>query len=90
MQFVVLVIKLIMARAKTSRSTHKCVVLLIKAVFTPYRRAFARARKPSRIELLFTHKNDDFGAISITERSCASPSSKVESHISDRCLYYTG
>ena len=29
------------------------------------------ARKPYRIGLLFTHKNDDFGAISVTERSCA-------------------
>ena len=36
--------------------------------------------------LLFTHKNGDLGAISATEQSFASPISKVESHISDRCL----
>jgi len=66
MQCVVLVIKLIIALARTSRSTCKCVVLLIKAVFILYRRAFARARKPYRIELPFIHKNGDFRAISIT------------------------
>ena len=42
------------------------------------------AGSPPRIGLLFTHKNDDFGAISVTERSSAAPFSKVESHISDR------
>ena len=46
--------------------------------------ALARARKSYQIGLLFTHKNSDFGAISVTERSCAAPISKVESHISDR------
>ena len=37
---------------------------------------------------LFTHKNGDFGAISVAERSCAAPSpiSKVERYISDRFL----
>ena len=34
MQCVVLVIKLIIALARTSRSTCKCVVLLMKAVFS--------------------------------------------------------
>ena len=34
--------------------------------------------------LLFTHKNGDVGAISVTERSCVAPISKVERHISDR------
>ena len=38
---------------------------------------------------LFTHKNGDFGAVSVTERSCAAPISKLESRISDRCSYYT-
>ena len=38
-----------------------------------------------RIGLLFTHKIGDFSVLSVTERSCAVPSSKVESHISDRC-----
>ena len=90
MHCVVLVTKLIIALARTSRSTCKCVVLLIKAVFILYRIASARARKPYRIGLGFIHKNGDFRAICITERSCAVPISKVESHISDRCLYYTG
>ena len=36
------------------------------------------------IGLLFTHKNGDFGLISVTERSCAAPVSKVERYISDR------
>ena len=43
------------------------------------------ARKPYRIGLLFTHKNGDFGAISLTERSCAAPIFYAEGHISDRC-----
>ena len=30
-------------------------------------------RKPYQIALLFTHKNGDFGPISVTERSCAAP-----------------
>ena len=30
------------------------------------------------------------GAISVTKRSCAAPISKVESHILDRCSYYSG
>ena len=34
------------------------------------------------IGLLFTHKNRDFGAISVTERSCAVTISKVEGHLS--------
>ena len=36
-------------------------------------------------KLLFTRKNGDFGAISLTQRNCSAPMSKVESHISDRC-----
>ena len=34
-------------------------------MFTLYWIAFAPARKPFRIALLFTHKNGDFGAISV-------------------------
>ena len=34
--------------------------------------------------ILFTHKNDGFGAISVTEQGCAAPISKVESHASNR------
>ena len=50
------------------------------ALFTLYWLDFSPARKPC----LFTHKNGNFAAISVTERSCAAPVSKVESHISDR------
>lgn len=34
-------------------------------------------------------KNGDFGAVSVTERSCAAPrrSEKVDRHLSDRFLY---
>ena len=43
------------------------------------------------IRFLFTHKNGDLGTISVTEQSWAAPISKqIESHISDRCSYYTG
>ena len=35
-------------------------------------------------------KNGCGGAISVTERSCAAPISKVVSHISDSCSHYTG
>ena len=45
--------------------------------------AIAPARK-YRMGLLFTHKNCDFGAISVTEQNCASLISRVKSHISDR------
>ena len=55
-----------------------------EALFTLYWRGFSPPRKPCLIRLLFTHKNGDFGAVSVTKRSCAAPVSKVESHISDR------
>ena len=42
-----------------------------------------QARKQYRMELLFTHKNGDFGATSVTERSYAVPILKVERHVSD-------
>ena len=48
------------------------------------------ARKPYRIRLLFIHKKDDFGPISVTERSCTASISNAESHISSRCSCYTG
>ena len=47
-------------------------------MFTLYRVAFTPASKPYRIELLFTYKNGDFGAISVTERSGAMAIFKVE------------
>ena len=67
----------------------KTLYIRLWLLFTRYRIAFAHARKSYRIGLLFTHKNRDFGAISVTERSYAAPISKLESHISDRCSYYT-
>ena len=39
------------------------------SVFKPYRITLAPARKAHRTGLLFTHKNGDFRAISVTERS---------------------
>ena len=63
---------------------------LTQALFTLYRMSFAPVRKPYQKGLLFIHKDADFCAISVTERNCAMPISKVESHISDRCSYCTG
>ena len=48
-----------------------------------------RHRKSDWIRLLFTHKNGNFGAISVKERSCAKTISKVESDITDEVLYHT-
>ena len=42
------------------------------------------------VHTYFTHKNGDFGAISVKERSCAPLISKVEFHILDGCSHYTG
>ena len=50
-------------------------------MFTLYRITLALARKPYRVGLLFTHKNDDLDAISVTEGSCPSPISNVKRHI---------
>ena len=60
-----------------------------KAMLTLSRIAFARAPKPYRTGLLFTHKNSDFGAISVTERSCVAQISEVESRKSDRHSHVT-
>ena len=46
--------------------------------------AFAPAQKLYQIGFLFTHKNGDFGAISVIKGSCATPISKVGRHISDK------
>ena len=59
-------------------------------MFTLYWIAFAPARNPNRIGPLFTYKNSDFGAISVTEQSRTALISKVVSHISDRCSCHTG
>ena len=49
--------------------------------FTLYRMAFAPPRQSYWIGLLLTHENGDFGAVFVTERNCATPSSKVKSRI---------
>ena len=44
-----------------------------------------------RIELLFTHKNGDFGAISTTKPSCAAPRRSLNRRVTiDSCLCETG
>ena len=45
-------------------------------VFTLYQIDFAQTQKPYRIGILFTHKNNDFGAISVTEQTAPRPSLK--------------
>ena len=65
-----------------------CWELIVASVRTPpptrtrqlNRITFAPARKPYRKKFKFTHKKSDFGAISVTvtERSCIAPISKVE------------
>ena len=44
-----------------------------EAIVTLYPTALAPTRKPHRTGLLFTHTNGDFGAISLTARSCGTP-----------------
>ena len=44
-----------------------------KATFILVQTAFAPARKSYQIGLLTTQKNDDFGAISVTEQSFGAP-----------------
>ena len=56
-------------------------------MFTINRIAFPPTRKPYWTGILFTHENGDFDAISLTERICATPISKVNSHISDMCSH---
>ena len=51
--------------------------------------AFVPPRKSYRIGILFTHMNGDFDAISMTERNCVTPISKVESHVLDTLGVYT-
>ena len=62
-------------------------------MFTPnaYQIAFAPARKPYCIGLLFTYtcENSDFGVISVLEQSCPMLISRVESHILDRSSHST-
>ena len=56
-------------------------------MFMLYRIAFAPVRNHIEL-LLFRYKNGDFGAISVPERSCVAPISKVESHIWDISALY--
>ena len=55
-------------------------------VHSQWQNALVPAGKPNRIGLLFTLKNSDIGAISVTERGWAASISKVERHRSDRLL----
>jgi len=53
---------------------------------------FVPARNPYRTGLSVKTSArwvDDFGAISVTERRCPAPVSKVESHILDRCSHFS-
>ena len=52
--------------------------------------AFASARKPYRIWLLISPKDDDFGEISVTEQNCVASILKKDRHKTDRSSYYTG
>ena len=45
-----------------------------------------RAYSSKSVGPLLTHKNGDFGMISVTRRSCAAPILKVDRHISDTFL----
>ena len=45
---------------------------------------------PFDVNVMLKLSNGDFGAISLTEQSCAPTISKVESHVSDKCAYYIG
>ena len=68
------------------RTPPQCVC----CVFTLYRIVFWRARESYRMEFRFTHKNGDFGAISVKRRE-AVPRRSLEWRVtSDRCSYYTG
>ena len=58
----------------------------VKYMFTPPQIAVVSTRKPNRRGLPLTGKNGDFSAITVTERSWAAPTLKVERYISDRFL----
>ena len=64
------------------REVFHCILHL--SLCSHYRIAFAPPQKSYRVGLLLTHKNGCDGAISLTERSCAGPMSKVDHHIWDR------
>ena len=57
----------------------------------PYRIALALTRKPYRIGILFTNKDDYFGSVSLTMQlqNCAAPILKVNRYISDRDMRHS-
>ena len=57
---------------------------LYRKAITPARESFNKIGLAGRSHI----RTCDFGAISVKEKSCAAPISKMDSHISDRCLYY--
>ena len=58
---------------------------------TLYWIAFVPPRKSYQIGIMFSHMNGDFDAISMTERNCVTPISKVESHVLVTSgLYFAG
>ena len=59
------------------------------AMITLYWIAFVPPRKSYQIGIRFTHMNDDFDAISMTERNGVTPISKVESQVLDTLGVYT-
>lgn len=64
--------------------------VVINKSITPYRKAFASPGTktiPDMTGLLFTHKNGDVGAISVTERCCTALIFRGDSHILDRRAY---
>ena len=67
---------LVLHQAADSLYQHFCVAFLVYVLIIPD--SVRAGAKPYRIGLLFKHKNGDFGAISVNERSCAAPISKVE------------
>ena len=65
-----------------------CLCSVVAIMYTCVWLAYGHVHpKIYRIGLLFSYKNGDFGAISVTEWTYAVPMSKVESHISDRCSH---
>ena len=84
--------------ARLRRKTSVCDVLCrvpnppqcVCCVFTLYRIVFWRTRESYRMEFRFTHKNGDFGAISVKRREAVPRRSLKWRVTSDRCSYYTG
>ena len=73
---------------RRGRGKGRCLNLTSYCVSVPRRFdqgcSFTPERNPYRIGLLFRHKNSDFSATSVTERSCTALISKMEHHILDK------